>query len=361
MNKIKTVLILVLALVFIQCNSKEERAGVKSQTVKEFQTQRIINDTIQSTVNLTGRVIPTKQVNIVAEVQGVIKSTTKNFEDGERYRKGQLIIAMDDTELRYSLRSQRSQFVNKLVKAMSDIELDYPNEFNTWNRFLSSIDAEKNLPSLPSRTSDQLRLFLSGRSIYDTYYNIKSEEERLSKYRLYAPFDGVVTQASVDVGDLVSPGARLGEFISTASYEIVTAVSPSDLPALKMGQKFQLYASSVDKNVIATVKRISENLDATTQSINVYLSVRDNQLKSGMYVEGALATSAFEKSIRVPKKLISRDNKVYLIKDDTVVTKPVTEAAVEEDTAIIQGLENGDVLITEQVKPSQLGTKAKAK
>ncbi|MEO0473152.1 MAG: hypothetical protein AAF206_26295, partial [Bacteroidota bacterium] len=46
-----------------------------------------------------------------AEVQGVIKSTGQNFEDGERYRKGQLIIDIDDIELRYSLRSQRSDVV----------------------------------------------------------------------------------------------------------------------------------------------------------------------------------------------------------------------------------------------------------
>ncbi|MEM6516176.1 MAG: efflux RND transporter periplasmic adaptor subunit [Bacteroidota bacterium] len=361
MNRIKTALLLVLALVFIQCNSKEEKAETKPETVKEFQTQSVLNDTIQSTVNLTGRIIPTKQVNIVAEVQGVIKSTGKNFEDGERYRKGQLIISIDDTELRYSLRSQRSKFINTLVQSMSDIELDYPNEFSNWNTFLKSVNPESSLPTLPAQTSEQLRFFLSGRGVFDTYYNIKSQENRLSKYRLYAPFDGVVTQASVDVGDLVSPGARLGEFISTASYEVVTAVSPSDLTALKSGQKFQLYARSIDKNVTATVKRISENLDATTQSINVYLSVKDSQLKSGMYVEGALATSAFAKAIRIPKKLISRDNKVYLIKDETVITKPVTVAAVEEDTAIIQGLDNGDVLIIEQVKPSQLGTKAKAK
>ena len=350
-----------LVLVFLQCNSKEEKVTTIPQAVKEFQTQKVASEMVRSTVNLTGRVIPTQQVNIVAEVQGVIKSTGQNFEDGERYRKGQLIIDIDDIELRYNLRSQRSQFVNKLVKVMSDIELDYPDEFNNWKHFLSSINVEKSLPSLPSQTSDQLRFFLSGRSIFDTYYNIKSQEERLSKYRLYAPFDGVVTQASVDVGDLVSPGARLGEFISTESYEVVTAVSPSDLSALQLGQEFQLYASSVDKNVTATVKRIGENLNATTQSINVYLSVRDKQLKSGMYVEGALATSAFEKAIRVPKKLISRDNKVYLIKEETVVTKPVTVFAEQENMAIIQGLDDGVVLSIEQVKPSQFGTKAKAK
>ena len=361
MKPVKIALVLVALFSLTQCKNKTEETLISDEKVTVYTTQEVRNTTIKSTVNMTGRVVPQRKINIVTEVQGVIRNSSKLFEAGERYRKGDLILTVDNTEQEYALKAQKSQFVNTLIKSMADIELDYPEAFQEWNRFLKSIDVEKALPQLPNQSNDQLRLFLSGRNIFQSYYNIKSQEERLKKYNVYAPFDGVVTQALVDAGDLVSPGVRLGELISTDGYEVITAVNPFEVSAMHIGQEILLNTKGIKEPVTATVKRFEEAVDDRTQSVNVYLSIDHDALKSGMYLEGALPLESYTNAIRIPKDLISRDDKVYVIRDGVVRTKQITIASSEEGTAVVQGLSNGDILIMEQVNPIEIGSKATAK
>ncbi len=50
--------------------------------------------------------------------------------------------------------------------------------------------------------------------VLDQYYGIRALYERLGKYNITAPFDGVVVSAPVEPGTIVTPGTRLGEFIA---------------------------------------------------------------------------------------------------------------------------------------------------
>ncbi|TKG92962.1 HlyD family efflux transporter periplasmic adaptor subunit [Puteibacter caeruleilacunae] len=361
MKFINVQMCVLLLLVFVQCKNKEQRVTSKVVTATEFNTQKVCLSTVNSIVNVTGRVIPSEKVSIVSEVQGIVLSSKRNFDDGERYRKGELLIAINDTEFRYQLKAQKNDFINVLAKTMSDIDLDYPDEYPRWESFLSNIAIDQNLPELPETKDSQLRFFLSSRNVYKAYYNIKSKEERLSKFRLYAPFDGSVIKAHIDQGDLVKPGAQLGEFIGTNEYEVQIGVSPKDIGVVNIGGTISLYASSIDKYFTATVKRISENLNSKTQSINVYLGIKDDSLRAGMYLEGKLTVASWDKAVRIPKNLVTRDNKAYVITNNVVSTKRVTVLSYEEDTVVINGLDDGDILIAEQVRPQQIGHKAESK
>ncbi|MCL3780432.1 HlyD family efflux transporter periplasmic adaptor subunit [Prolixibacteraceae bacterium JC049] len=360
--KFKRIHLLVLVILsFVQCKNKESQPAMKEANVTEFNIQVIKNGQVFSKVSITGRVVPEKKVNIVSEVQGVITNESGKLEDGIRYQKGDLILAIDDDDAGYALKAQKSDFIATLIKSMSDIKLDYPNEFKTWNLFLESISEQQPLPELPELKNNQLRFFLTGRNILKVYYSIKSQEEKLSKYKLYAPFDGVVTKSAVDVGDLVSPGLKLGEFISTKEYEIVTAVNSVDVHAIKIGQPIELNAPNFGQKISTTVDRISENLNEKTQSVNVYLKSNDPLLRAGMYLEGELIINSWENAVRIPKQQLTRDSKVFLIKSNAVQAKSVNVLTYEENTVIVQGLSSGDVLIMEQVRPTQIGNKAKAK
>ena len=198
-----------LPLILMSCGEKQPKKQEKKKDYKEFQTLRAEPEEIQSTLNLTGRIVPIQKVDIIAEVQGRDQSIGKAFKEGTSFRKGELLLSLDDSKFRYNLNAQKSQFVSALVNAMADVQLDYPNEFSTWNTFLQAIDVEKSLPALPEATNQQLRNFLNNKNIYNLYYSIKSQEETLRDYRIYAPFSGSVTMAMIDVGDLVRPGTKI--------------------------------------------------------------------------------------------------------------------------------------------------------
>ncbi len=350
--------LLSIPLFLISCGEKEPKKQEKKKDYKEFQTVKAEPAEIQNTLNLTGRIVPIQKVDIIAEVQGRAKNIKKAFKEGTSFRKGELLLSLDDNKFRYSLNAQKSQFVSALVNAMADVQLDYPDEFIKWNTFLQEIDVEKPLPTLPEATNQQLKNFLNNKNIYNLYYGIKSKEETLHDYRIYAPFSGSVTMAMIDVGDLIRPGTKLGEFIRTDVYEVKAAITASEVKQFNIDQQVELYVRNIDQKVMAKIKRIGTSVDVGTQAVNIFLEVPGKELKEGMYVEGNLVKGSFENAVEVDKDLISRENRVYVIKDSTVVAKKIEVLQTKEGRSVITGLEKGDQMITEKINNPIAGIKA---
>ncbi len=362
----QSLLLIVLSLLFWQC-SNEKSQSAKSPTkgkalaLKAFETRRVSTTSVERNISLTGRIIPLQRIDVVSEVQGNVMPTKKQFKEGMRFRKGETLLRLEDTKFRYNLTAQKSQFLSALILAMSDIQLDYPEAFDTWNSFLKNVKVEAPLPDLPEIRNEQLRYFLAGKNILNLYYGIQSGEETLRDYRIVAPFNGALTKAMVNAGDLVRPGVKVGEFIQTDTYEVKAAVAASDLPMLKVGHKVPLFARNIDKEVTGTITRIGQSVDVSTQAVTVFLQVSGADLKEGMYLEGSVDIGNYKDAFEIPKEILSRDNHVLVIKDSTVVAKPVKLLQMNSKNAVVQGLSNGDMLIIEEVTDPIQGVRAIAK
>lgn len=350
-------LLVLLPFLFWQCG-EEPKPEKKKKDYKEFQARQVEPSEVQITLNLTGRIVPLQKVDVIAEVQGRARNIGKSFEEGTSFRKGELLLSLDDSKFRYNLNAQKSQFTSALVNVMADVQLDYPSEFPKWNAFLKSVDVKEPLPKLPETENQQLKNFLNNKNIYNLYYNIKSQEQTLRDYRIYAPFSGSVTLATIDVGDLVRPGTKLGEFIRTDVYEVKAAVTANEVEQFDIGQKVELYVRNIDQKVTAKITRIGSSVDASTQAVNVFLEVPGKHVKEGMYAEANFVKGSFGDAIEIDKNLISRENRVYVIKDSTVIAKEIEVLQTKENNSVITGLQKGDHLITEKVNNPIAGIKA---
>ena len=159
------------------------------------------------------------------QVQGVFKKGSKLFKEGQSFRKGETIINIDADEYAASVQSAKSNLFNQLTAVMPDLRLDYPDIYSKWQDYLTNFDMSKSTPALPEMATEKEKFFISGRGILTSYYNVKNLEQRLSKYRIVAPFSGVLTETLVTEGTLVRSGQKLGEFINTEVYELEVAIS----------------------------------------------------------------------------------------------------------------------------------------
>ena len=112
-------------------------------------------------------------------------------------------------EYEASVQSSKSNLYNLITAAMPDLRLDYPEVYPKWQAYLKDFDITKRTPLLPEMTSEKERYFINGRNIVTTFYNVRNLEQRLLKFVLIAPFSGVLTQALVTEGSLVSPGSEI--------------------------------------------------------------------------------------------------------------------------------------------------------
>jgi RND family efflux transporter MFP subunit len=242
---------------------------------------------------------------------------------------------------------------------MPDIRLDYPDQFQKWQNYLNSFDINKTTPKLPEFSTDKEKYFISGRGITTSYYNVKNLEVKLGKYRLRAPYSGVLTEALVTPGTLVRVGQKLGEFIDPSVYELEVSVNAEFAELVKKGNSVTLHNLEKTKEYTGQVVRVNGKVDATSQTIKAYIQVSNPELKEGMYLEADLNAKSEKDAIEVSRKLLVDNSKLFVVRDtvlDLVEVKPVYFSA---ETAIIKGLNNGTLILSKPTPGAYDGMQVK--
>jgi multidrug efflux pump subunit AcrA (membrane-fusion protein) len=312
---------------------------------------------VQAFIDITGRLQAEDKIDIYAEVTGVLLPTRTDFKVGNQFSRGALLLRIDDSEARQSLRSAKSNFINTLASVIPDLEIDYPQASEQWNRYLLELNEDEALPPLPKTSSQRIKLFLTARQVYTQYYDILQAEERLDKYRLYAPFDGTLTEASINKGTLVRSGQKLGAFIRSGVYELETAVSTGELPYVNIGDTVMLTTLGMQQEYEGEIVRINDQVETNTQTVRLFVRVADPDLKAGMYMEGRIKGRLFEQASELRRDVLVNNSQVFVMEDSTAVLRQVQPLKTSDTTAIVRGLSEGTTVIMENNLSSFEGTR----
>jgi multidrug efflux pump subunit AcrA (membrane-fusion protein) len=332
----------------IIANKKKPKPKVEKM-VKTVFTEVVENKEIPIVITTSGNLTAKHRIELFAEVQGVLRTSNKEFKSGTSYRKGETILRINNDEFFANLQSQKSNFSNSIIAIMPDIRLDYASEFDKWNAYLKSIDVNKSIPKLPVFNSDKENYFISGRGINTAYYNVKNLEVKLSKYNLYAPFNGIVTEALVTQGTLVRIGQKLGELIDPSKYEMEVSVNAEFADLLKKGNSVKLHNLEKTKNYLGKVIRINGKIDASSQTIKAYIQVAHKDLKEGMYLEANLVAKSEKNAFEISRKLLVENKQLFIVNDTILNLIDVNPVYFSADKVIIKDLKDGILVVSKPV------------
>jgi multidrug resistance efflux pump len=132
--------------------------------------------------------------------------------------------------------------------------------------------------------------FLSAR-LENAKAQVAAAEDALSNYVLTAPFDGVVAEVAVEVGEQVGPESRAVSVVNTSAWLIETTdITELEVVSVAVGQKVTFTADALnDVTMEGVVTEISQS--SFVQGGDVIYTVRiqanevDPRLKWGMTVE----------------------------------------------------------------------------
>lgn len=328
--------------------------------IKSVETLTVSNQPISTTLGVQGRLEAYNKISLFTEVGGMVLETGKPFKKGVYFSKGETLLRIDDAEARLSLQSQKATLMNGVAMMMPDLKIDYPESFAAWNTYLSDFDVNKSIPAMPTAVNQREKLFIAGRNLNTQYYAIQSLEERLNKYTLRAPFSGVLTSTAVDQGAVIRTGQQLGELMATGYYEMVATVPLSDLDFLKPGGEVLLTSEDIDGKWTGKIKRISDQIDANTQTVGVYIGVSGKGLREGMYLRGEADAKTIVNAVEISRGLLVDQEEVYVVKNDTLLQLvPITVRKFNRETVIISGLPNGTRLLTSDVAGAYDGMRVK--
>lgn len=317
--------------------------------VKEVDIFKAKNQDIPTKLDVDGSLVAFDKIDIFAEVSGTLVNTSRPFKVGSYFPKGSVLIQIDQEEAKLSLLSQKSSLLNAITQMMPDLKIDYPKSFESWNKYLEEFDIEKPIQSFPKPVDKQEKYFVATKNLYSQYYNIKSAEERLKKYTIYTPFSGVITQTSINPGAVVRVGQKLGELMNNQLYELEITVPFSELKYVKPGSKVTLQADGLDQQWEGKINRIDNQVDASTQTVKIFVGLSGRNLKEGMYMKGELEGTTIENAVKLPRSLLIDQKNVYVLQDTILKLMPVDIVKLTDQAAIVKGIEDGTPLLREVI------------
>ena len=302
---------------------------------------------INTRIPITGKLEALNSIELYAEVQGVLLASPVPFLEGVQVSQGDVIVAIDPTETKANLVAQKSAFRSAVTNILSDIKLDFPDEYNSWTDYLASIQLAEPLPPLPTSDNERLTRFLDSRNVRSNYFSVMATEERLSKYTLRAPFNGIISEALLKPGTLVRAGQKIGSFIQPHVYELEASIPVQDLPYVQVGAEVDLFSDDVPGQWKGSVIRINSQVDPASQTIHVYIRVVTDDLFAGTFLNGSIVGRMVENAVRVNRKLISSQSEVYMVEDEKLTPLAVQVMRYEGEDALVVGIPAGTMLLSE--------------
>ena len=342
---------------------REERANKtikRKKNIKSVVATKVENKQITNKIYSTGRVVSTNSITISSEVQGKIISNSF-LKKGTKIKKGNTIFTVQNTDLQLLVNAKKSRIMSLISSNLADIELDFPNEYEKWKTYFNQINIYKNLPSLPKTNSTKEKNFIVSRSILSEYLSIKSDEERLKKYTVKAPYDGIITRSYTDIGAFINPGSPIIDFIREDEMEVELTVNISEIDLINLNDTVIL--SNNGKTFNGNIIRKSEFVNSNTQNVSVFASIKNSneRLFSGMYVDATILNTTSKKLVKIPRRSVFDKNKAYIIDNENKLkTQKLNIIFYQDNFVIIDNLKNGTVIVKEPLIGEKEGTEVKA-
>ena len=336
-------------------NSKSKTRKAPSKVIKTVFVDTVKNTSIPIIIPANGNLVAKRRVEIYSEVQGIFKPGSKLFKPGEKYQKNEAFISINDTEYYANVQLAKSNLYNSIAAVLADLRLDFPEVFLKWEAYLKSYDLNKPTPKLPKMVSEKENYFITGRSIVSNYYTVKNLEQRLSKYTISAPFKGILTEALVTEGTLIRSNQKLGEFIDPSVYEMEVSLSKTFASLLDVGETVELNNLEHTKKYSGIVSRVNGSINSATQTIAVYIEIKNSSLKEGMYLEANLNAKKEKNAIEINRGLLLDENKIFIVRDSVLDMIDVKPVYFSDTKVVLKDIPDGTIILSSPFPGAYVG------
>jgi len=280
-----------------------------------------------------------ESVDISTKISNIV--TAIRFRDGERVKRGQVLVQLDDAQTRADVAAAQA--------TLSESESQY-------NRSRELMNTQ----ALSKSSFDQLE-----GTVKANRARLAAANARLEDTVIRAPFSGRVGLRRVSVGTLISPGDVITTLDDTSVIKLDFSVPENFLSGLREGLSIRATAPAYPgRSFAGSVSSIDSRVDVTTRSVTVraLLANEDGALKPGMFLNVALANDEREALI-IPEEALSPEAErqfVFVVVDGKVSRREVRIGGRRPGSVeIIAGLSAGERVVVEGTQKVREGSSVK--
>jgi RND family efflux transporter MFP subunit len=262
---------------------------------------------------------------------------------GEHVRAGQPLMEIDPTKQEATVASQAATAQQK--RALYNLDkTEYDRESKLYADGIVSKDA-----------LDQAeQAYANSKADYDSSVaTLHTQQEELGYYHVAAPFNGVIGDIPVHIGDYVSPTTMLTTDDANGDLEAYIYIPTERASQVRTGLSVQILDSAGNPIETTAIDFVSPQVDDALQGILVKAPVHSSQLRNLQFVETRVIWGTAPHPV-VPVLAVSRlgdqafvftvrkaGTNQFLAHEQAITLG----ATVGNDYAVLNGLNNGDQVI----------------
>lgn len=199
----------------------------------------------------------------------------------------------------------------------------------------------------------------SNLKIQNSQSQVNSNLKQLDKYKIIAPFDGVITKLSFKVGDSVKPGDEVADVSDPTMMQFDVPVDELDVAKIVVGQKTNISVDAfpntvtnpVKGEVIKIVVEGTSVSGVTTFPVTIKVDGSLDILKGGMNANAEVEVSNKDNILYVPMEAITTVNgKSYVMVKGTNAGSTLEGIAPNEQTSNSSTKKNNNSAATVNTK-----------
>lgn len=289
---------------------------------------------------IAGMLEPIRTVGINAQLSGILLSI--RAEEGHRVTQGQVLAEIDARELEAQARSAEAalRFAESTVERSEQL-------FRQQIITLAELERDRTSHEAAKATAEQLKT-------------------RLGYARVVSPIAGVITEKTVEAGDIVGSSTRLFTVADVSTLVTRLQVSELEVSVLRPGDLVPLTVDALGgQQVDGRIRRVFPSADSATRLVPVEVALSGRQLEGlrpGYTVRATLALDRRDNALLVPSRAVSGPagaRAVYLVQEGTVRRRAVSVGSdISGQTEVLDGLAEGDSVIVSGTSMIREGAKA---
>jgi len=293
--------------------------------------QTIFNTYIEAQANLKTR----KNILILPEFQGTLEKVFVS--EGQKVKKGQLLAEINDS----GLNEQYEQMVIQAEFAKENFE-------RTQRLWDNNIGSE--MQYLKSKTD-----YEASKKMVDQM------KDRLSKTKIYAPFDGEIDEIISNVGSNLIPG--VSQILRLVNLDIIYAesfVSEKYISFIGEGTEAIVQIPLLNMEYRSSVNQTGNFINPSNRTFRIEVPVEnfDNRIKQNLDAKIKINIYKKDDAIVIPLRIVREDalgkNFVYVMSEDNKEGVYLTSKQFitlgnksEDKVEVTEGLDLGDIVVLE--------------
>lgn len=343
-----------------------EKAEAPPQAVAVFVEPAVLVDHVQR-VTSQGEVRPQREIIVAPQVTGRIDWISDDFLVGSFVKKGQVLARLEITDFELALVRAESTVAGAeqaLARERAEAQVAVQD--------LQDLGLSETEASPLARREPQLAQ--AEADVKAAMAQLRDAELALERTAILAPFDGVIREKSVDIGQFVSPGSTLGRMFSIETFEVSLPITDIELGRIGLPLAYNesdevpgpevVFTANVagkERRWIGRITRTDALINAQTRQINIFCELDDpygagrdgdTPMVPGLFVDASIAGATLENVLQIPRDGLRGSDRVMVVKDDSTISFRTVDVALSERSGayIRSGLEPGEEVIISPVE-----------